>query len=255
MRPTALTIAGSDPSGGAGIQADIKTFARMGVYGAAVPAALTVQDTLGVIAVKPLPPDFIRRQLTAVLEDIKVGAAKTGMLLSSGAITAVADIFKGYGGIKLVVDPVTISSSGKRLLRKDAEGTLILALFPLAYVVTPNVPEAEALSGMHISNIKDLKEAAGKIKALGPRHVLIKGGHLPGEPVDILFDGRVFTSFPGGRITGKEMHGAGCVFSAAVTAGLARGRNIKEAVTDAKGFVTRLIKDASPVGKGRIPLL
>jgi hydroxymethylpyrimidine/phosphomethylpyrimidine kinase len=257
MRKAALSIAGSDPSGGAGIQADLKVFALLGVYGMALPAALTAQNTAGVLSVKSRPAASVRGELDALMEDITPDALKTGMLYSAGVISAVADAVRRYRLTNLVVDPVMISSSGKRLLKKDAEGALIGELFPLALIVMPNIAEASKLAGMEINSLKDAEEAAAKIRKFGPKNVLIKGGHLPdggGEAVDVLFDGKNYIHF-GGRRVDKEIHGAGCVYSAAITAGLARGLSVKDAVQSAKKFISKAIELAEPVGHGRTPLV
>jgi hydroxymethylpyrimidine/phosphomethylpyrimidine kinase len=251
----ALSIAGSDPSGGAGLQADIKTFALLGVYGMAVPAALTVQDTKGVISVKPVPPALIQQQLDALFGDIRIGAVKTGMLLTASAIAAVAGVLSARRVKNLVIDPVMVSSSGKRLLKKDAVQSLIAGLFPLARLVTPNIDEAAVLAGIEVRTVGEAREAARRIRALGPRAVLVKGGHLTGEPVDVFFDGRRVTEFRGRRVTGKAVHGAGCVYSAAITAGLAKGLSLPDAIAEAKVFVAKAVEKARPVGKGRVPLL
>jgi hydroxymethylpyrimidine/phosphomethylpyrimidine kinase len=267
MRKAALSIAGSDPSGGAGIQADLKVFALLGVYGMALPAAFTAQNTVGVLSVKSRPAAAVRGELGAVLEDITPGALKTGMLYSAGVISAVADAVRRYRLSNLVVDPVMISSSGNRLLKKDAEDALVGLLFPLALVVMPNVAEAERLSGMEIKSLKDAEEAAAIIRKLGPKNVLLKGGHLfddtlaggpvtrgAGEAVDVLFDGKNFVHFKARR-TPKDIHGAGCVYSAAVTAGLAKGLTLEDSVRAAKKFITKAIQIAEPIGRGRIPLV
>jgi hydroxymethylpyrimidine/phosphomethylpyrimidine kinase len=279
MRNAALSIAGSDPSGGAGIQADLKVFALLGVYGMALPAALTAQNTVKVFSAKSRPVAAVREELDTLISDITPDALKTGMLYSAGVIATVADAARCYRLSNLVVDPVMISSSGKRLLKKDAEDALVGLLFPLALVVMPNIAEAEKLSGMEINSLKDAEEAAAIIKNLGPKNVLIKGGHLLGDPVsgwrrlanggpvagsplaggkgeavDVLFDGKNFTRFAGRR-TPKEIHGAGCVYSAAVTAGLAKGLTVQDAVGAAKKFISKAIELAEPVGRGRIPLV
>lgn len=263
MRKAALSIAGSDPSGGAGIQADLKVFALLGVYGMAVPAAITTQNTVKVFSVKSRPAASVREELDALTSDIRPDALKTGMLYSAGVISAVADAVRCYRLSNLVVDPVMISSSGKRLLKKDAEDALIGELFPLALIVMPNIAEAAKFSGMEINSLKDAEEAAAKIRKLGPKNVLIKGGHLPGGPVtgggagkavDVLFDGKNFIHFAGRR-TPKEIHGAGCVYSAAITAGLAKGLTVEEAVKSAKKFISKAIELAEPVGHGRVPLV
>jgi len=255
MIKVGLTIAGSDPSGGAGIQADIKTFCAYGIYGMAVPAALTAQNTTHVVAVREVPSAFLASQLEAVLSDVRVDALKTGMLLSAGTIRVVAEAVKGHRLRNLVVDPVMVSSTGTGLMRKNALGSLTGLLFPLAELVTPNIDEASRLSGLNIEGIPDMEEAAKAIHDLGPRFVLVKGGHLRGDPVDVFYNGRDFFHFPARRVTGKKLHGTGCVYSAAITAGLARGMSMMEAISEAKGFVTKAIEKAKPVGKGRVPLL
>ena len=260
MRLTALSIAGSDPSGGAGIIADIKTFALMGVYGIAVQSALTVQNTIGVSSVKSRPERSIKDELDALLIDVRPDAVKTGMLYSAGAVSAVAEAVKKYGLLNLVIDPVMISSSGRKLIKDYALERLTSELFPLAIVIMPNIAEAEALSGIEIKNIPDAEEAARIIRKLGPRYVLVKGGHMPGQPdtaraaVDVLFDGENFTRFSAPRIE-TEIHGAGCVYSAAVAAGLAKGLSVEEAVRAAKKFISKAIGLALPIGHGRVPIV
>jgi len=252
LRKAALSIAGSDPSGGAGIQADLKVFALLGVYGMALPAAFTAQNTVKVFSVKSRPAASVQGELDALIQDIRPDALKTGMLYSAGVILAVTEAVCRYRLTNLVVDPVMISSSGKRLLKKDAEAALIGKLFPLALVVMPNCAEASKLAGMEIKSLKDVKKAAARIKKLGPKNVLIKGGHLPGEAVDVLFDGKNFIHFAGKR-TPKEIHGAGCVYSAAVTACLAKGLTLEDSVRAAKKFISKAIQIAEPVGHGRVP--
>jgi hydroxymethylpyrimidine/phosphomethylpyrimidine kinase len=254
VHSVALTIAGSDPSGGAGIQADIRTFTAFGVYGAAVIAALTAQNTLGVAAIREIPPAFMEAQLRTLLEDVKVDAVKTGMLLSARTVSLVADAVRRYRLRRLVIDPVMVSTSGKRLLRKGAVAAMLDELFPLAMLVTPNLSEASLISGIAIETVRDMEEAARLILKLGPKAVLVKGGHLKGDAVDVLYDGRTLHYFKGKRVEGVAIHGAGCVYSAAITAGLAKGMEVKDAVSEAKKFVTKAIKKAEPVGKGRVPL-
>ncbi len=255
MVNVALSIAGSDPSGGAGIQADLKTFAAFGVYGTAVPAALTAQSTQGAVSAKEVSPTFLKQQLEVLFSDVYVNAAKTGMLLSERTLSAVAEALKDYRIKNLVVDPVMVSSTGKRLLRVNALKTLVEELLPLALLVTPNVGEAEVLSGIEIESRADIEEAGRRILAYGPGCVLIKGGHLKGDATDYLFIGKGIFEYKGQRIAGKELHGTGCVYSAAITACLAKGMELKEAVAEAKKFVTRAIKKAEPVGRGRLPLV
>ena len=255
MKKVALSIAGSDPSGGAGIQADIKTFAALGVYGTAVPAALTAQSTRGAESVKEVSPAFLRKQLEVLLSDVYINAAKTGMLLSEQTVVAVSEALRDYRIKNLVVDPVMVSSTGKKLLRVSALKALVEELLPLALLVTPNVGEAEVLSGVEINSRADIEEAGRRILAFGPGCVLIKGGHMKGEPTDYLFIGKEIFEYRGKRTAGKELHGTGCVYSAAITACLAKGMELKEAVAEAKKFVTRAIAKAEPVGRGRLPLL
>lgn len=255
MKKTALTIAGSDPSGGAGFQADLKTFAAYGVYGMAVPAALTAQSTVGVVAVREIPPAFMAAQLDALLSDVRVDAVKTGMLLSARTIRVVAEAVKKYRVGNLVIDPVMVSTSGRRLLRKNAVSVMVSELFPLAELVMPNMDEAAVLAGMEVATREDMREAAARIHLLGPKFVLVKGGHHRGDPVDVFYNGVEAFEFPGKRVTGKDLHGTGCVLSAAVTAGLAKGMVMMEAVAKAKEFLTAAIKKAEPVGQGRVPLV
>jgi len=251
----ALTIAGSDSGGGAGIQADLKTFAALGVYGASVLTAVTAQNTLGVTAVQEIDTDVIAAQIDAVMSDIGADAAKTGMLSSAPIIGAVAAGIERHGIAKLVVDPVMVAASGARLLREDAVVTLKSRLLPLALVATPNIPEAEALLGVHVVSPDDMKDAARAIAALGPRNVIVKGGHRrAAQAVDIVFDGKSFTEFSADWVDTRNNHGTGCTFSAAITAGLAKGLALKEAVTRAKRYVTGALRAAYPVGSGHGPL-
>jgi len=256
MRQTALTIAGSDPSGGAGIQADIKVFHAFGVYGLAVPSALTAQSTRGVSAVMAVPSAFFKAQLAELLDDIRPDAVKTGMLLTKSAVETTAGFISSLSLKNLVIDPVLISTSGKRLLRADALKAMVEKLFPLAALVTPNAAEAESLAGMKIRSEEDIAFAAGVILSMGPGAVLIKGGHLPGgSSVDYLADGVNVVRFTANRQLGIETHGTGCVLSAAITACLARGISLTDAVADAKRFVTDAMYCAVPVGRGRVPIV
>ena len=226
--PRVLTIASSDSGGGAGIQADLKAFARCGAHGMSAIVALTAQNTLGVTAIEQLPPAFVREQIRAVLDDIGAGAAKTGMLFSSAIIGAVADELAGRD-ILLVVDPVMVASSGARLLLPDAVATLIAALFPLATVVTPNLPEAQALTGLAT---EDRAALAERLVAMGAAAALVTGGH-GAEPADHLFDGRCHLSIPVPRYDVAATHGAGCTHSAALAAGLAAGLSLPDAARQA----------------------
>ncbi len=250
-----LTIAGSDSGGGAGIQADLKTFAALGVYGSNVITAITAQNTIEVTAVHEIPPAIVTAQLDAVLSDIGADAAKTGMLASAPIIAAVAAAVRRYGLTKLVVDPVMVAKSGDRLLREEAVMALREELLPLALIVTPNIPEAETLAAMTIANDDDRREAARRIAAYGPRFVVVKGGHAAGDPIDLLFDGRDFATIGAGpRIDTPNTHGTGCTFAAAITAGLARGLDPEAAVRAAKEYLTAALRASYRIGAGHSPV-
>ncbi len=250
-----MTIAGSDSGGGAGIQADLKSFAAMGVYGASVITAITAQNTLRVTAVHEVPLDIVAAQIDAVVSDIRPDAVKTGMLSSAPIIDLVADRVKRYNLRKLVVDPVMVAKSGDRLLREDAVDSLRRRLLPLATVVTPNLPEAEALAEMSIKSEDDVRKAARAIVRQGARAVVMKGGHREGpEVVDLLYDGRRYHRFTAPRIETTSTHGTGCTFASAIAAGLARGLGLVESVARAKEYVTEAIRRAYPVGHGHGPL-
>ncbi len=248
--PKALTIAGSDSGGGAGIQADLKTFSAYRVFGLSVITAVTAQNSVGVQGVENLAPAFVARQLRSVLEDFGVDAAKCGMLSVAPIIEAVAGALAEHPIDKLVVDPVMVAKSGDSLLQSDAVEALIRHILPLALVVTPNLPEAEVLSGITVSNREDMEEAARRIGKLGARHVLVKGGHLKGDAVDILWNGREVTAFQVPRVESSNTHGTGCTFSAAIAAGLAKGRPLGEAVREAKAYVTKAIREGFALGRG-----
>jgi hydroxymethylpyrimidine/phosphomethylpyrimidine kinase len=246
----ALTIAGSDSGGGAGIQADLKTFSAFRVFGMSAITAVTAQNSLGVQGVVNLPPEFVAGQMRSVLSDFGADAAKCGMLSTAPIIEAVADTLAEWPIERLVVDPVMVAKSGDALLEPQAREALIRRILPLALVVTPNLPEAEALTGMPVTTRVDMEEAARRIHAFGPRHVLVKGGHLADDAVDILWDGRTTTAFAGRRIASSNTHGTGCTFSAAIAAGLARGRPLAEAVREAKAYVTAAIREGFAAGRG-----
>ncbi|HXH83524.1 MAG TPA: bifunctional hydroxymethylpyrimidine kinase/phosphomethylpyrimidine kinase [Candidatus Tectomicrobia bacterium] len=248
--PRALTIAGSDSGGGAGIQADLKTFTAFHVFGMSVITAVTAQNSLGVTGVHDLPPEFVARQIDAVLGDLGADAVKIGMLSAASIVEAVADRLRAHRAGPIVVDPVMIAKSGDPLLRPDAREALVAVLLPLADVVTPNLHEAAALAGMPVSTESDMEEAARRIHARGPRRVLVKGGHLKDSATDILWDGRGFTRFSGPRLDSINTHGTGCTFSSAIAAGLARGRDLERAVRDAKAYVTAAIREGFQVGRG-----
>ncbi|HXG50415.1 MAG TPA: bifunctional hydroxymethylpyrimidine kinase/phosphomethylpyrimidine kinase [candidate division Zixibacteria bacterium] len=251
---TAMTIAGSDSGAGAGIQADLKTFAALGVYGTSVITAITAQNSLRVTRVAPLDPALVAAQIDAVAGDIGAHAVKTGMLANAAIVEAVSRKIRRHRLINVVVDPVMIAKGGRRLLTRDALETLRSRLLPLATVVTPNVPEAEALAGMRLRRDSEIREAAEKIASLGPRAVVIKGGHRRGAAVDLLYEGGRFHEFAAPRIRTRHTHGTGCTFSAAIAAYLAKGETIERAVAGAKSFITRAIRGAFPVGAGHGPV-
>ena len=248
--PKALTIAGSDSGGGAGIQADLKTFSAFRVFGMSVITAVTAQNSLGVQGVENLPPAFVALQLHSVLSDFGAGAAKCGMLSTAPIIEAVAATLADDPIEKLVVDPVMVAKSGDALLQPDARQALIERVLPLALVVTPNLPEAESLAGIPVASRPDMEEAARRIHRLGPRYVLVKGGHLKGDAIDLLWNGKAFTAFRAPRIDSGNTHGTGCTLSAAIVAGLARGQAIGDAIRDAKAYVTRAIREGFAAGRG-----
>jgi hydroxymethylpyrimidine/phosphomethylpyrimidine kinase len=252
--PRALTIAGSDSGGGAGVQADLKTFAAFGVYGTCAIVALTAQNTREVTAIHEVPPEIVTAQIEAVVSDIGVDAAKTGMLSSALLVEAVAEAVERLRIPNLVVDPVMISKSGASLLKRDALESLRRRLFPRARVVTPNLPEAEILVGRRLDSLEELRQAAREIREMGPKHVVIKGGHGDGDPVDLFFDGVAFFEFRGARIRTRSDHGTGCTFSAAIAAQLALGVEMKPAVEEAKRFVEGAMNSARPIGSGHGPL-
>jgi hydroxymethylpyrimidine/phosphomethylpyrimidine kinase len=253
--PVALTIAGSDSGAGAGIQADLKTFAALGVYGVSVVTAITAQNTLGVRAVQEIDVGVVGAQLDAVAEDFPIGALKTGMLSSSAIIDAVVDGIRRHELRHLVVDPVMVAKSGDRLLREDAVAVLRDRLIPLAEVVTPNIPEAEVLARRSIRTIEDRVSAGKAILGLGARAVVIKGGHLEEDPVsDLLIDINGVQEFKAARIATTSTHGTGCTFSAAIAAGLASGQDLATAVGQARDYLSDALVGATGLGHGRGPL-
>jgi hydroxymethylpyrimidine kinase/phosphomethylpyrimidine kinase len=256
--PVALTIAGSDSGGGAGIQADLKTFFALGCHGTSALTALTAQNTVGVSGVHEVPPGFVRAQIDAVADDIGVDAAKTGMLSSAEIVVAVAEAVKTHNVTKLVVDPVFVSKHRDTLLAESAVGALRDRLIPLAEIVTPNLYEAGALLGSE-GDITSVSEMRGTAKAialeLGPRAVLVKGGHLPGDrAIDVFYDGANFVEIEGERFDTEDTHGTGCTLAAAITAHLARGTDLLDAVYAAKGFVSGAIRRSLRLGKGFGPV-
>ncbi len=254
MRPHALTIAGSDPSGGAGIQADLKTFHAHSVYGMAVITSLTAQNTRGVTGIENVSPAFVREQLETLFADCRVDAAKTGMLASPAIIDAVADACSERLAGKLIVDPVMVATSGDRLIQDEAVGRFRSRLFPLAAVITPNREEAEVLTGTVVRDLQDARRAAEQIRGSGVAAVLVKGIEGPDEITDLLVHeaGEEVLSAP--RLDVGPTHGSGCTLSSAIAANLARGAGLVEAVTRAKDFVWRAIRDAYAVGGGSVPL-
>jgi hydroxymethylpyrimidine/phosphomethylpyrimidine kinase len=253
MPAVALTIAGSDPSGGAGIQADLKTFHQFGIYGEAVITLLTVQNTRTVSRVETVDAALVAEQIQAVVADIPPAAAKTGALGSAEIIEAVAALARGFP-FPLVVDPVMVSKHGARLLSRDAESALREKLLPRAFLVTPNVYEAEALTGCAIRTKDDMRAAAQRFLDFGCPNVLIKGGHLTGDPVDLLYSAEGAHFFPGTRVETRHTHGTGCTYSAAITAGLALGHPLLQAVMRAKSFIQRAIETAPGLGAGSGPV-
>jgi hydroxymethylpyrimidine/phosphomethylpyrimidine kinase len=252
---TVLTIAGSDSGGGAGVQADLKTFAAHGVYGTSAITAITAQNTMGVTAVHPLPADLVTAQIEAVAADLEIHAVKTGMLATTATVEAVAAAIASLELPFVVVDPVLVAKSGDRLLEPDAVAALVAELLPRAFVVTPNIPEAEVLAGFSIPNLAAARRAARKIRALGPRAVVVKGGHLEGpQVVDILWDGDAVVELRGERIPSTSTHGTGCTFASAIAANLALGRTLHDAVAEAHAYVRGAIVNAPGLGRGRGPL-
>ncbi|WP_223879872.1 bifunctional hydroxymethylpyrimidine kinase/phosphomethylpyrimidine kinase [Paenibacillus spiritus] len=254
--PVALTIAGSDSGGGAGIQADLKTFQELGVYGTSALTAITAQNTLGVQGVLPVAAEQVGMQMDSVAADLPPDAVKTGMLFSGEVIETVAERAVRYGWKKLVVDPVITAKGGARLLREEALEALRRQLLPLALAVTPNVPEAELLAGFPIRSFADRERAAAAIHSLGSRFVILKGGHAEEDrdrAVDLVYDGSGFLRLESPRIATRHTHGTGCTFSAALAAELARGASVPEAAAAAKAFVQAAIEDGLGLGSGHGP--
>lgn len=252
-KSVALTISGSDPSGGAGLQADLKTFHQFGVYGMAAVTLLTVQNTQRVSSVHPTPVEVVRAQVLACIEDIPPGAAKTGSLGTAELVEAVGEMAAEWT-FPLVVDPVMISKHGAPLMAEEAHSALVRSLLPHAALVTPNLPEAEALTGRRIETLEQMREAARRIGDLGCRAVLVKGGHLTGEPLDLLYYRGELREYPGVRHHTPNTHGTGCTYSAAITALLARGVELPEAVDVAKRFISDAIAANPGLGKGFGPV-
>jgi hydroxymethylpyrimidine/phosphomethylpyrimidine kinase len=250
----ALTIAGSDSSGGAGIQADLKTFQAHGVFGMSAVTAVTVQNTQKIYDIQEMRPKIVHDQITCLFDDIEIHAVKIGMVSSIELIQAIAKALKTVKPPAIILDPVMTSKSGCRLLNQDAQDALIQHLFPLAEVVTPNIYEAQALIGRNVKNIDDMKSAALDILKLGAKKVVVKGGHLEeNRATDILYDSREFKRLQSRWVETKNTHGTGCTFSSAIAANIALGNNFFEAVTLAKAYITGAIEHALPIGKGHGP--
>jgi hydroxymethylpyrimidine/phosphomethylpyrimidine kinase len=256
LRGRVLAIAGSDSSGGAGIQADVKTITALGAYASTALTALTVQNTLGVQEVLPIPPNFLARQIEAVLDDIGADAVKTGMLADAPAIECVCDTLQARApNVPLVVDPVMVAKGGARLLANEANAVLERRLLPMATVLTPNLPEAEVLAGMNIPHLTAMRRAAAKLLMLGAPAVLLKGGHLPGETViDLLATKDGIEEFASPRIASIHTHGTGCTLASALASGLAQGLSLREAVVRARLYTRAAIASAPGLGAGHGPL-
>jgi hydroxymethylpyrimidine/phosphomethylpyrimidine kinase len=253
--PTALTIAGSDSGGGAGIQADLKTFSALGVYATSAITAVTAQDTQRVHDFVEMAPSFVAAQIDAVLSDIGADAVKTGMLASAAIVDAVAERMRHWEVQRLVLDPVMVAKGGDKLLYDDAVAALRDHLLPLALVVTPNLPEAEVLVGGKLNTWDDIHEAAREIAGWGVANVVIKGGHGDGAmATDLLFDGKDFRDYPAERVATTSTHGTGCTFASAIAATLAKGETVQLAVAAAKAYVTKALQEAYPIGHGHGPV-
>lgn len=245
-----LTIAGSDSCGGAGIQADIKTFSALGTYGMSVITAVTAQNTSGVLDVRELDEDIIAKQIECLFDDIEIHGVKIGMVSSIAIINTIADSLKKKNAVNIVVDPVMVSKSGCHLLRPESRQALVERLFPLALLVTPNLFEAEVITGERIETLGQMEGAAIKIHKMGARNVVVKGGHLTGDAIDVYFNGQSFKHIKGVRIDTKNTHGTGCTFSSAITAYIAKGKPIPEAVSLAKDYINGAIQNSIELGHG-----
>lgn len=253
--PKAMTIAGSDSGGGAGMQADLKTFAALGVFGTSAITAITAQNTTGVTDVLELPTTLIEAQIDAIVSDIGTDAVKTGMLSSYEIINTVAERVAYYGFSRVVIDPVMVATTGNRLLREDAEDALLSVLVPMATVVTPNSREASVLTGNEVSTVEDLRSAARfLVHEVGAQNAVVKGGHLEGPATDILYDGTDYWTFTSERIDTTSTHGTGCTLASAIAAGLAKGLDVPESVQAAKDYVTAAIRTSYPIGQGHGPV-
>jgi len=252
-RGRVLTVAGSDSGGGAGIQADLKTITLLGAYGMSAITSLTAQNTLGVQGIHPVPVEFVAEQIDTVLTDLGTDTVKTGMLFSAQIVAVAARVIEKYG-LLAVVDPVMIAKGGASLLQREALESLVSELLPQAYLLTPNLPEAEALTGIAVKSEADMERAGEKLRQMGARNVLLKGGHLPGEPVDLLWIGGRLHRFPGCRFETRHTHGTGCTYGAAVATFLAQGDPLPVAVGRAKDFIQEAIRTAAGLGGGHGPV-
>jgi hydroxymethylpyrimidine/phosphomethylpyrimidine kinase len=252
--PAVLTIAGSDPGGGAGIQADLKTFAACGVFGLSAVTAITVQNTMGVREVWPIPARLVAAQIDAVVDDFGAAATKIGMLATAESVDAVGSAIARHALQNVVLDTVLLSTSGAPLLDSGGVDHLRRVLLPLAAVVTANVPEAAALTGIAVSSVADARQAAAALRAMGARAAIVKGGHLAGPPIDVLDDGVSVIELAAERIRTTHTHGTGCTFASAIAARLAHGDSLESAARAAKAYVTEAIRHAPGLGHGRGPL-
>lgn len=251
---TALTIAGSDSSGGAGIQADIKAMSANGVFAMSVITAITAQNTMGFFGIEDISPEMIKSQIKAIFDDIKVDAIKIGMVSKIESIKAISEGLREIKDLPpIVLDPVMVSTSGYKLLSDDAKETLIKELFPLATLITPNLPEVEEILGIKVEDMEEMKEAAKELKKLGAKYVLIKGGHLKNDATDLLFDGENFIYFKEQKINTNNTHGTGCTLSSAIASNLAKGMKIEDAVREGKEYITLAIKHSFKLGHGSGP--
>ena len=251
---TVMTIAGSDSSAGAGIQADLKTFAAFGVYGTSVITAITAQNTRGVCRVQDVSPDLVAAQIDAVLSDIGADIVKTGMLPSAGIVDVVVEKVRQYGLTELVVDPVMRAEGGESLVAGEAVAVIRERLLPLALIVTPNLSEAAALVGRDLDGWDDIRWAARQIIDIGARNVVIKGGHLDGPAIDLFYDGHEYHEFFAPRVDARNTHGTGCTFASAIAASLAKGSTVRQAVAAAKAYVTKALQHSYPLGQGAGPV-
>lgn len=245
-----LTIAGSDSCGGAGIQADLKTFGALGTYGMSVITAVTAQNTTGVIDVREMDTDIVRKQIECIFDDIVVHGVKIGMVSSIEIIDTIAETLDRKNAVNIVLDPVMVSKSGCHLLRPESRQELVTRLFPLALLVTPNLFEAAVITGDKIENLGQMEKAAVKIYEMGAQNVVVKGGHLTGEAIDVFYDGKAFSYITGARIDTKNTHGTGCTFSSAITAFIAKGSAVPDAVRSAKEYINGAIANSLELGHG-----